>query len=276
VHTNAEGTCPVHPILFHVGSIPVRAYSVAVATAVFVAAWFAAWLGRRRGLPWAGLYLDFAVAAFLSGLVGARLWEVAFNWPYYRTAPHEIYAIWHGGLSIQGGVLGGLLAAWVFARRHKLSVGRFLDGLAPALLLAQAIGRLLGCTFNGDAFGKPTGTSFGLVHAPGTLAYETFGAQPLWPAEVFEGIFDLALLAYLLRLGVNQGAPGRHFLLYALLYSAGRFGLEFLRADTGPIAAGLTAAQVGSLAVVAVCGVWLLRLRRVRTDKPLAPGRDAK
>jgi len=255
----------LHPFLFHVGAFPVRAYSLAIVSAIFGSAYFAGWLGRRRGVPWADQYVDFAVWAALGGLLGARLWEVLSNWSYYRTAPREIYAIWEGGLSIQGGVLGGLTAAWVFARLGRIPLGRFLDGCAPALLLGQAIGRLFGCTLNGDAYGKPTGTRFGIVHAPGTDAYLAYGPQPLWPAEVFEGIFDLVLMAVLVRLGSNEkGAAGHHFILYAFFYSIGRFALEFLRGDSPLILAGLTAAQIGSLAVVTVSGYVLLRQRGIR------------
>lgn len=266
----------MHPVLFHIGSYPVRAYGLAIVIAVFGSSAFAVWLGRRRQLPWAELYDSFAVWALLGGILGARIWEVVFNWSYYRTVPHEIYAIWEGGLSIQGGVIGGLTAAWIYTRVHKVSLGRFLDGLTPALLLGQAIGRLFGCTLNGDAYGKPTGTSFGIVHAPGTNAHMVHGAQPLWPAEVFEGIFDLALMGVMIRLGVNNRGPAGHlFLLYAVLYSAGRFALEFLRGDTPHILAGLTAAQIGSIGVIAMATLLLvwqtLALRGRAATGPVEP-----
>lgn len=265
----------MHPILFHVGSFEVRAYSLAVATALFAAGYFAAWLGRRRGLPWAEQCVDFIPWAGLSGLVGSRIWEVAFNWSYYRSVPAEIPAVWHGGVSIQGAVLGGLIAALLFCRAQRIPFGRFADEVVPALLLGQAIGRLLGCTMNGDAYGKPTGTPWGIVHAPGTNAHAAFGAQPLWPAEVFEGLFDLLLMALFIRLGINRGPAGRHFLLYGLLYSTGRFFLEFMRADTEPWLGGLTAAQAGSLSAIGLvsCGlVW--QLLRQRSQSPWSPGQS--
>lgn len=249
----------MYPVLFHIGSYSVRAYSLAIFLALICAASLSAWVAKRRGQPWAAEYHDFMTWALIGGILGARLWEVAFNWAYFRTVPHQVFAVWEGGLSIQGAVLGGLTAALLFTRAKRIPAGRFLDGVVPGLLLGQAIGRLLGCTLNGDAFGKPTGTGFGIIHAPGTIAYEIYGSQPLWPAEVFEGLFDLALLGLFLRLGVNRGPGGNHFLLYGLLYSAGRFGLEFLRADTGPVMWGLSAAQLGSLAVILLCGGWLLR-----------------
>lgn len=267
----------MYPVLFHIGSFPIRAYGLAVFIAVLASAYFAVWLGQHRRLPWASLYMDFSAWALIGGILGARIWEVAFNWPYYRTHPQEIYAIWAGGLSIQGAVLGGLAAAWIYTRRNGVPPARFLDGLVPALLLGQAIGRLLGCTLNGDAYGKPTGTVYGLVHAAGTNAHAAYGSQPLWPVEVFEGVFDLVLMAFMLRLGVNKGRAGDHFVLYALLYSAGRFALEFLRADTGPVLVGLTAAQIGSLAVATSCGLLLVRkINQPPVVPGQAPGRPAE
>lgn len=246
-----KGVIALHPILFHIGHFPVRAYSVAIMTAVLAGACFAAWLGGKRGVSWADKYIDFATWGMVGGILGARLWEVAFNWSYYRNELPEILAIWEGGLSIQGAILGGLIAAWIYTRRHGIPVGGFLDESVPALLLGQAIGRLLGCTLNGDAYGRPTETWFGIVHAPGTNAHMAYGAQRLWPAEVFEGVFDLVLMVIMLRLaGSQKGPAGSRFLLYATLYSSGRFALEFLRGDTDPVLAWLTAAQVGSLAVI--------------------------
>lgn len=81
-----------------------------------------------------------------------------------------------------------------FARRRKLSFLDFADTLVPGLLLGQAIGRIGSCFLNGDAYGKPTTSIFGVVYAPGTPAYETFGPVPLWPAEIIEGVWDLTVM----------------------------------------------------------------------------------
>jgi phosphatidylglycerol:prolipoprotein diacylglycerol transferase len=255
----------MHPILFHIGSYPVRAYSLAIFLALLGATTLATWLARKRGVAWAQHYADFMAWGLLGGVIGARLWEVAFNWNYFATALHKIPAVWEGGLSIQGGIFGGMAAAFIYTGWHKIPFGRFADGAVPGILFGQAIGRLLGCSLNGDAYGKPTGTSFGLVHVPGTIAHEHFGSVPLWPAEVFEGVFDLCLMAYFIRRGLNQGAPGNHLLLYGVLYSIGRFALEFLRADTERMWAGLTPPQLGSLGICAVCTALLL-VRRLSSS----------
>lgn len=86
-------------------------------------------------------------------------------------SPLEIVAIWNGGLSIQGAIVGGLVAAIYYTWRHKLPFWDFVDTLAPAVVFGQGIGRIA-CFLNGDAFGSPTGNGFGIVYPEGTIAYE--------------------------------------------------------------------------------------------------------
>ena len=84
---------------------------------------------------------------------------------------------------------------------------------------------------NGDAFGTPTGGNFGLLYPEGTLAFKTYGAVPLWPAEVWEGQLDIVIFALLLLFRTTDHAKGQAMCLYVMLYSAVRFGLEMLRGD---------------------------------------------
>lgn len=245
----------MRPVLFTIFGFPIRAYGVFIAIAFLAGIALAKRVAARHRPEYVPLIEDFALTAFVGAILGARLWEVTFTWDYYRENLAEIFAIWHGGLSIQGAVLGGGLVAFWFARKHKLSFWDFADVLTPGVLLGQAIGRIGSCFLNGDAYGKPTGTGFGVIYAPGTPAYETFGAVRLWPAEVFEGVWDLAVMALALWL-LKRGRPsGFTFLVYVVLYSVGRFTLEFLRADSLTFL-GLKAAQVTS--VILALGALLL------------------
>ncbi|BDG62311.1 prolipoprotein diacylglyceryl transferase [Caldinitratiruptor microaerophilus] len=262
----------MRPILFTIGDFPVRSYGVSIAAAALIALWIAGRIARWRGRPWAHQIEDFFLYALVAGVAGARLWEVAFSWENYRGDPAEMLALWHGGLSIQGAVLGGVLAAVWFTRTRRIDLWDFLDTVAPAAVLAQGLGRLTACVLNGDAYGRPTGTWFGIVYPPGTPAYAAFGAQPLWPAEIFEGLWDLAIFAVLVRLLDRPLPRGTVVLLYAILYSAGRFSLEFLRGDSLMIG-GFKAAQLASLATIAVAGTILAV--RTRQARRLTTGQSA-
>jgi phosphatidylglycerol---prolipoprotein diacylglyceryl transferase len=255
----------MRPILFEIFGFPVRAYGVFIAIAFLAGVWLAKRVAARRRPEYVPMVEDFAMTAFVAAILGARLWEVVFTWKYYDSAPWwEIFALWHGGLSIQGALVGGTLAATWFTWSRKISFLDFADTLVPGVLLGQAIGRLGSCFLNGDAFGKPTDSIFGVVYTPGSPAYETFGATPLWPAEVFEGLWDLAVMAFALRLLRREHNRGTVLLWYVLLYSLGRFSLEFLRADSlGFFGLGLKAAQVTSL-FFALIAAALLLLRRQR------------
>lgn len=251
----------MRPILFEIAGFPIRAYGLFVALSILVGVYVAGRLARRQGYAWAPLLEDFAFVAVFGGIAGARIWEVTFSFDQFRDNLWEIFMIWHGGLSIQGAIVGGLLAALWFARSRRIPILNLLDTLAPAVILAQGMGRLTACFLNGDAFGRPTGTSFGLVYPPGSMANAVYGSQPLWPAEIFEGLWDLAVYAVLVRMLGRSHRPGIVVLWYAVLYSVGRFSLEFLRGDSLMVG-GLKAAQLTSLAIAAAAGLWLARRRR--------------
>lgn len=106
----------MRPILFEIFGFPIRAYGTFIALAVLIATYVAIRLARRQGYAWAEKLEDLVVSLVLAGVVGARIWDVAFSLEKYRGNWWEILAIWHGGLSVQGAVVGGLIAAMVFAR----------------------------------------------------------------------------------------------------------------------------------------------------------------
>lgn len=237
-------------ILFYIGDYPVRSYGLVVALAILLS------LGLARYLARDTIYREhihpFTLTAVITAILGARLWEVLFfQWSYYSTHPLEIFAIWNGGLSIQGAIVGGLVAAIYYAWRNKLPFWDFVDTLAPAVVFGQGIGRIA-CFLNGDAFGSPTGNGFGIVYPEGTIAYERYGSQPLWPAEIWEGQWDILIFGLLLVLKNKRLPKGMLFITYQCLYAFGRFALEFLRGDTPRFLFKWTAAQWTSIGVIVI------------------------
>jgi phosphatidylglycerol:prolipoprotein diacylglycerol transferase len=112
---------------------------------------------------------------------------------------------------------------------------------------------------NGDAFGHPTGGSFGIIYPSTTLAYQVYGDKPLWPAEVWEGQLDVIIFVLLLLFRTTNHAKGQVFILYAILYSSARFFLEFLRGDYGTLLFGLKSAQLTSLAIIIIGFILFIR-----------------
>jgi len=196
---------------------------------------------------------DIGIYGGFFGIVGARLWDVLFfDWAYYSNHLLEIPFVWQGGMAIQGGVIGGILAGIAYCKYHKVPWLTLLDILSPAILIGQSIGRMANL-LNGDAFGAPTGGNFGILYPEGTLAHATYGAQHLWPAEVWEGQVDIIIFALLLLFQTRKYAPGQCACLYVILYSTLRFFLEFLRGDyMDPLFLGLKSAQATSLVFIIV------------------------
>ncbi|HBT80172.1 MAG TPA: prolipoprotein diacylglyceryl transferase, partial [Selenomonas sp.] len=145
---------------------------------------------------------------------------------------------WQGGMAIQGGVFLGVLTGVWYCQRHHLDTVHLMDVLAPAIILGQALGRCANL-LNGDAFGAPTGSSFGIIYPSTTLAHLTYGDQPLWPAEVWEGQLDMVIFAILLLYRSFPHVKGQAFALYIMLYSTARFFLEYLRGDYTALVLGL-------------------------------------
>lgn len=254
-------------ILFSIGGLDIRSYGVIVALAILIGMGVAYYL--TQGTMYQKHIPNLMFFVMIGAIITARIWHVFFfQWDYYASHPGEIIAIWNGGIAIQGALVGGFIATTLYSRIHRISFWGLADVVAPAIILGQAIGRVA-CFLNGDAFGSPTGSGFGLVYPPGTIAYEVYGSQPLWPAEVWEGQWDLLVFAILLLLKTRMKTKGHLFLSYNILYSFGRFMLEYLRGDSPRYAFGWTAGQWTSLIVVlAAVGLMIyFYLTRIPQEK---------
>ena len=248
-------------IAFQVGPLVIRWYGILMALSIVVGLWLGHRQARREGLP-ADDIITIGQWSILAGLLGARLYEVAFNWDYYGQFPRKILAVWEGGLAIHGGLIVGPLVGIWLARRWKVPILRGLDVTGPSFAIGQAIGRW-GNFFNEEAFGMPTSLPWKLYispphRPPGFTQYEYFH-----PTFLYESVWDLGvflLLVWWLRPRL-QKQPGALFFAYIGLYSIGRFAIEALRLDSFWLGS-LRVPQVASVAgmLVAVIGMaWANR-----------------
>lgn len=260
-------------VLFSIGGFTLYTHGVITALAAMLALGVAHYLAA--GTPYREHITNMVPYLFVGAIAGARIWHVFFfQWGYYSKHLPEIIAIWNGGISVQGSLIGGFIAMIVYTRKHRLSFWGLADVLAPAIVLGQSIGRI-GCFMNGDAYGSPTGLGFGMIYREGTLAYEKYGAVPLWPAELFESQWDLIIFAILLMIkGRKWMTGGMLFLTYNILYSVGRFNLEFLRGDSPRYALDWTAGQWTSFVVIVISVFMMVVLyaynRRGMLEAPAA------
>ncbi len=262
------------------GPVPLRAYALLIVAGIVVAVW----LGNRRyvargGAP--GVITDIAIWAVPFGIVGGRL--------YHVISDHQLYfgpggagwiaalRIWDGGLGIWGAVTLGALGAWIGARRAGVLLPPIADAVAPAVAVAQAIGRW-GNWFNQELFGSPTDLPWGLeidvAHRP--AGYEQFAT--FHPTFLYESLWMVGVALVLVWADRRfQLGHGRVFALYILLYCSGRIWIESLRIDSANQVLGLrlnvwTALLVGIGAAIYLVVSW--RLRPGRESVLTRPGHE--
>ena len=243
----------------HIGPLQLRAYGLMIALGVIIGVRI--W-GKRMTLIGVGgpeEAASIATWAVPAGVIGARLYHVATEWDRFSGQLFDIVKIWKGGLGIPGGVLLGAIVGVMVAKKRNIDIGQMLWAVAPAIPVAQAIGRL-GNWWNQELFGRPTTLPWALKidaekipdgYAPGTLFHPTF---------LYEATWNLALAGVLIIVGrrMMHSRPGRLMALYVGGYGLGRFWVEGLRIDPAKSGGGLRLNQWVAIAMMAGCLVYLL------------------
>ncbi len=208
-------------------------YGIIIACGVMLGVLIAMRRSRYFGLD-SDTVIDFGLLAIPMAIIGARLYYVIFEWNSYKDDPIRILYIWEGGLAIYGGVLASILAGIIFTRWKKIDFWTLADLGAPCLILGQAIGRW-GNFINQEAYGYAVENP-ALQWFPFAV-YITDGMRPGdhgWFLATFfyESIWNFAVFLFLLYYTKKRKRTGEVFLLYLILYSAGRIVIEGLRTDS--------------------------------------------
>ncbi len=210
----------MNPVAFELFGIEVRWYGIFMATGVLLASYIVMHYAKKKGYE-KDLILDLFLTVVPSGLIGARLYYVLFEWDHYAWDFYKIINIRGGGLAIHGGVIAGLLSGYIFCRIRKVSFLELADMVAPGLVLAQSIGRW-GNYANAEAHGGPTDLPWGIM-VDGIKVHPTF---------LYESIWDFLIFLLLIVMYKKKRFNGQIILTYAMLYSLGRFFIEGLRTDS--------------------------------------------
>ncbi|MCR5625268.1 MAG: prolipoprotein diacylglyceryl transferase [Lachnospiraceae bacterium] len=225
------------------GDFTIAFYGIIIASAMIAGYLLACYQAKRTGQK-AEIYLDTVIWAIIFAIIGARCYYVIFSWDYYKEHPAEIINLRGGGLAIYGGIIGGLLAAYIVSRVKKYSFLLLVDTACAGIALGQAIGRF-GNFFNREAFGKYTDSLFAmqiklsdvnideltgnlgdhLVNVNGTSYIQVH------PTFLYESIWSLCLMTLILIFTKKKKYDGQLMLIYLCGYSLGRFWIESLRTD---------------------------------------------
>ncbi len=241
-----------------IGPLSIHAYGLMIALGVIAAVWLT---GRRLEASGAGTRDDasaMAVWAVIAGVIGARLYHVVTDWSTFENDLGRIPQIWRGGLGIPGGILFGTLGAAYAFRRRGIPVAVGLSAAAPALPLAQAIGRW-GNWWNQELFGRPTTLPWALrIDNDKIPAPYAFGTT-FHPTFLYESLWCLALCGSLLLIDRRfKLRPGRLFAMYVVGYATGRFWIEGLRIDPAHKIGGMRLNEWVALIVGLAALVYLI------------------
>jgi phosphatidylglycerol:prolipoprotein diacylglycerol transferase len=252
------------------GPFTLHTYGFLLAVAFLAGLWVASRQAKRAGLD-TGRVTDMAVWVLIAGLVGAKALLVVVDWRYFGRNPRELLSIFQSGGVFYGGLVGGILVAWWYARRHHLPGWQTADVLAPGVVLGQAIGRL-GCFSAGCCWGKPTQVPWAVTFTDvySARAVGTPMDTPLHPSQLYESFATFLIFFLLLWLAPRKRFHGQVTLVYVALYSAVRFALEFLRGDPDRgrwLGGAVSTSQI--IAVVMLLGVAVL-LPRLRKSQAIA------
>lgn len=253
----------MHPVLFEFGPFQIRFYGLMYAIGIMCALYLIRREVPRKHVAWSDdEIINFVMLSVICGIIGARLYYVGFSWRHYQADLSEIVKVWHGGLAIHGGIIGGTLGVWWFVRRHRAAFWKMADIAALPLILAQALGRF-GNFMNGDAHGTRTSLPWGVIFPPGSIAGREFPNEPIHPVMLYEMALNAGIFLGLWKLRTRPSQDGFLFCLYLILYSVGRFAVSWFRADNlgehliGP----LSAPHVISLVIAAAASAWIIKGR---------------
>lgn len=258
----------------HLGLFTLHFYALCILLGIALAIWLTSRRWRARGQDPDVLW-DIIFWAVVAGIVGARAYHVLITDPagYFGVGadPLAVFRIWEGGLGIMGAVLFGAGAAWFVSRRNGLSLSVFADCVAPALLLAQAVGRW-GNWFNQELFGRRTTLPWGLEISPSSPNFPAgLPADTLFhPTFLYESLWNLLGVVLLLALDRRfQLRHGQLFALYMVFYGFGRLMIElFLRVDPALMVAGVRVHVWTSLLIVlAGIAIFVVAGRHTRRER---------
>ena len=255
-----------------IGPLSLNIYGLMIALGVIAGVWL---FGRRLEEKGIGTREDanaIGLWGVIAGVIGARLYHVLTDWERYQDNLGDIVKVWEGGLGIPGGMLAGVLVGgYVGHVRRGIPLGAGLNAVAPALPLAQAIGRW-GNYFNQELYGRPTDLPWALEIDDENLPPGYPPGTTFHPAFLYESLWNFGLCGLLLWIDKRyRPAGGRLLAMYVLGYGVGRFWIEGLRIDPADELAGLRWNQWVSIALIVGGGLYLVATRNKPKDPVLPP-----
>ncbi|MDL2238328.1 prolipoprotein diacylglyceryl transferase [Christensenellaceae bacterium OttesenSCG-928-K19] len=240
----------MHPELFSIGPITVHSYGLMIAIGMLAAILTGTFRAKRKGLS-QNIVWGIALFGILGGMVGAKLLFYILDIERIIQDP-SILLDFGNGFVIYGGIIGGILAAWLYCRKKKTAFVPYLDLLLPSVSIAQGFGRI-GCFLAGCCYGRETDSWLGVIFPAESLAPE---GVALIPTQLISAAGDFTIAVILMLMARRQKYDGQITENFLLFYGVGRFAVEMLRNDPRGAVGILSTSQLISVFIVATGVVW--------------------
>jgi len=262
-------------VAFHVGGLAIYWYGVIIAIAFLAGTFYASRRAHAFGLDRDRVF-DVVLAGIIMGIVGARLYYVAFTWSEFNSFM-DIISTRSGGLAIYGGLIGAVVAAVVMCKIRRVKLIPMLDLAVGGIILGQAIGRWANFV-NIEAFGSNTALPWGM-HSPaiehflryhqqqlGAIGMSVNPTQPVHPTFLYESLWCLLGFLFIIWLTKRRRFDGQISLVYLIWYGVGRFFIEGLRTDSLLLGNARISQLVALLCVIIAGLVLILISSKIRRE----------
>ena len=254
--------------IFKIGGLTIHGYGLMIGLGVLCAIFLAEYRAKKRGLHSDQIFSIFLLV-LIFGFIGAKL---LFCLVEIRAVIANPWLILSGdGFVVYGGIIGGIAAISIYCRVKKTSFLMYLDLLAPSVALAQGFGRI-GCFLAGCCYGRETDSAFCIVFRESL--YAPNGVK-LLPTQLMMSAGNFIIALVLLLYAKKDRKKGRIIGLYLILYSVGRFVIEFFRNDYRGSIGFLSTSQFISIFTL-ILGVLLFAAKLSKKEKPQAAAIEEK
>lgn len=253
-----EGEFVLKPIFFNFFGINIYGYGTMIAIGILAALLLLNYRVKKRGYDEDSM-LNMAILAIILGVAGGKLLYLITELKSIIADPSQLKDL-GSGFVVYGSIIGGALGVYIYVRRKNWKLLKVFDLTVPSLPLAQGFGRI-GCFLAGCCYGKVTTSFLGVTFKEGSLGPVD---ACVYPTQIFSSIFDFALALFLLWYDKKPRKEGRVFSLYLIIYSIGRFCIEFIRDDPRGSVGTLSTSQFISLFIVLI-GVLVFNYEKIKS-----------
>ena len=245
------------PILFEFSFVKIYGYGLMIMIGILSALCLLSYRSKKEQYNEDNVW-DMAILTIICGVIGGKVMYIITDIKEVLQNPSVLKNIGNGFV-IYGAILGGILGIYIYSKKKAWNTLNVLDLLVPSLPLAQGFGRI-GCFLAGCCYGKVTSLPIGVEFKNSPFAPANVF---LIPTQIFSSIFDFMLALFLLWYDRRERKKGRVFSLYLIIYSVGRFLIEFLRGDPRGSVSILSTSQFISLFVL-IIGILLFNFQRIK------------